>query len=193
MTVTTDTHRRTTHSGVTSPALVHPKPTKASTTTWGQKSLDTWETEDFEPLPADDIETESDVDGDNESLLGNKLEQLQLELMPPYPKPSAGNSLLSLHDQILTPREQHRPASQPPAHQTRSVQQTEMHNDMRPEEPMLYHPVLIDPVLEPSAYAFSDSSSSMASSTDQCTKNVGTLIDNKVRTTCRTLRKRLSL
>lgn len=183
---------------VTSPALVHPKPTEALTTSWVQQSLDTWETEGFEPIPVDDIETESDVDDDNESLLGQKLERLQLELMPPIPKPSAGNSLLSLHDQINTPRKRHRRASQPPAHQTRSVQQTEMHHDSR-EEPILYHPILIHSVLEPSAYAFSDSSSSLASSTDQ-SQNVGTLIANKVRqaaahgaATCRALRKRLSL
>jgi hypothetical protein len=184
---------------VTSPVLVHPKPTKVSATSWVQQSLDTWETEGFEPIPVDDMDPETDVDDDNESLLGQKLEQLQLELMCPNPKPSAGNSLLSLHDQINTPRKQRQPASQPPARQTGSVQQTKMHHDSRPEEPILYHPILIDPVLEPSAYAFSDSGSSMASSTDQ-EQNVGRLIANRVRqaaaqgaATCRTLRKRLSL
>ncbi|KAF3398132.1 hypothetical protein F1880_006367 [Penicillium rolfsii] len=185
---------------ITGPALVHSQPTKASTTTWVQQSLDIWETEGFEPVPADDIENAADVDDDSESLLGLKLEQLQLELKPPSSKPSTGKSLLSLHDQINTPRKQRHPASQPRPHQIHSVQQTEIDHDSWPEEPILYHPILIDPVLEPSAYAFSDFSSSMASSTDQFTPNLGTLIANKVRqaaaysaATCRTLRKRLNL
>lgn len=185
---------------VTGPALVAPKPIKASVTTWVQKSMNTWETKGFEPISGD-IDADIDVNDDNESLAGIELEQLQLEAVPPYPKQFAGSSLLSLHDQIQSPRKQHQSSSQHPVQQTRPVQHSEMHQSPRPEEeePMLFHPILIDPVLEPYAYAFSDSTSSMSSSVEG-TQNVGKLIANKVRkvaahgvATCQALRNKLNL
>lgn len=184
---------------VTGPALVAPKPIKPSVTTWVQKSMNTWETEGFKPLSDDDIELDADVNDDNDSLAGIELKQLQLEALPPYPKQFAGNSLLSLHDQIQSPWKQQRSSSRLSIQRTRSVPHAEMHEFAPPEEPILYYPILIDPVVEPSAYAFSDSSSSMASSVEENTQNVGKLIANKVRkaaahgaATYRTLRKKLS-
>ncbi|CEO59423.1 hypothetical protein PMG11_04098 [Penicillium brasilianum] len=178
---------------ITSPVLVAPTPIKPSVTTWTHNSMKAWETEGFEPLPADDIELDADVNDDNDSLAGIELEQLQLEAVPPYPNRFAGDSLLSLHDQIQSPRKQHYTFSRLP------IQQTETHPRSQPEEPILYHPILIDPVLEPYAYAFSDSASSMASSSEEKTQNVGKLIANKARkaaahgaATYRILRKKLS-
>lgn len=179
---------------VASPALVTAKPIKTSVTTWVQKSMNTWETEGFEPVP--------DKDADNNSLDGIELEQLQLEAVPPYPKQFAGTSLLSLHDQIQSPLKQHQSSSRHPVHQTHPVQQSERHqahHSQQFEEPRLFHPILIDPILEPSAYASPDSTSSMSSSV-QRTQNVGKLIANKARevaahgaATCRALRNRLNL
>jgi hypothetical protein len=178
---------------ITSAALVAPTPIKASVTTWIHNSMKTWETEGFEPVPADDIELDADDNDDNDSLAGIELEQLRLEAVPPYPNHFAGNLLLSLHDQIQSPRKQHHTFSRLP------IQQTETHPHSQPEEPILYHPILIDPVLEPFDYAFSDSASSMASSVEENTQNVGKLIATKARkaaargaATYRILRKKLS-
>lgn len=183
---------------ITGPALVAPKPIKTSVTTWIEKTMNNWENQNFE---LQSTNTEANDNDDDESVLGTNFEHLQLEALPPFREQAAGNSLLSLHDQIQPRRtKQHQSSSRAPAHQTRSVQQTEIRQTLRDEGPVIFHPILIDPVLEPSAYAFSDSTSSSTSSVEENTQNIGKLIANNVRSvaahgasTCRTLRKKLSL
>lgn len=184
---------------ITGPALVAPKPIKGSVTTWVQERMSTWESQNFESHPTDD--TKADDDDDDESVVGIKFEQLQLEALPPSAMQAAGNSLLSLHDQIQPSRKkQNHSSSRALAHQIRSVQHSETHPKPRAEDQVIFYPILIDPGLEPSAYALSDSTSSVSSSVEENTQNVGKLIANKVRkaaahgaSTCRTLRQKLSL
>lgn len=183
---------------ITDPALVTPKPIKASVTTWIEERMNNWENQNFELQPTN---TEAKDNDDDESVMGMNFEHLQLEALPTSREQAAGNSLLSLHDQIQPSRKkQHQSSSRAPAHQTRPVQQTETRQTPRADDPVLFHPILIDPVLESSAYTFSDSTSSSASSAEENTQNIGKLIANKVRivaahgaSTCRTLRKKLSL
>lgn len=183
---------------ITGPALVAPKPIKASVITWIEETTNKWENQNFELQPAN---AEANDNEDDESVMGMKFEHLQLEALPPSREQATGNSLLSLHDQIQPSRKkQHRSSSRAPAHQTVLVQQTDTRQTLRADDPILFHPITIDPVLELSAYAFSDYTSSSASSLEENTQNIGKLIANKVRSvaahgtsTCRTLRKKLSL
>ena len=164
---------------ITGPALAAPKPIKASVATWIEKTMNNWENQNFELQPTN---TEANDNDDDKSVMGMNFEHLQLEALSPSRDQAAGNSLLSLHDQIQpSGAKQHQSSSRALAHQTRSVQQTEIRQTPRTEDPVFFHPILIDPVLEPSAYAFSDSTSSGTSSVEENTQSIGKLIANRLR------------
>ncbi|KAJ5167042.1 uncharacterized protein N7482_005823 [Penicillium canariense] len=159
--------------------------------------MDTWADEGSKPIPCDYSETNIGENQQRSSFTDMELEPLQLEAVPPYPKQNARDSLFSLHNQI---HKREKPTQPVPRRLARhcSAQQSRPQQVSDTEEPILVRQLLIDPVLEPSALAFSDSTSSMSSSVEGA-QSVGKFVINKVRkaashgaATCRTLRKKLS-